>query len=721
LPDWVVAEAHLPPDSTIASLGPEFWTHTNHTSTRLLHYVTFLIHSRAHKIGDIKVFDRPWPSGLAIDAVALSTRSRNALEDAGLIDHYRSIAGLTFKDLAKVPRLGVKSILEITTVIEAAMGLHDRLTASLSPVTPIAEPTPQIPPAPEASSASALLLETLRRPWVDQLSGRDPRFAAFLPVAWGTLEERIEYCLADPNSAAADAATLVRNIDAISALTQKIEAQYLEDALADLLSALMRTRAGPSDAKRLEAMAMRFGWNGNAPSTLQECGDFAGITRERLRQIESKIVKRLPRHPVYMPKLDLAIEILEAAAPRSASEAAYLLQRKGVSRNSFSPAALIETARLLGRETTLAIQTVRGQQLVVAGSNVDGVGTILRIARALSGSAGVASVFQVVDRLAAKNQLQKDLEVEPSKSREPITEDDVRRLLQRAEACEFLDEDWFWFSDIPEKRNRLCNVTMRILSVASPQTISSVREGIRRAFGYRAKSSDRYRSLTVPPVGVLKAFYRQHPDFTLIDEMVGTVRPLDYREHLGSTEQVLVEVFRSAPAGVMDRKSMTQACSERGLNENTLSVYSTYSPIVEHVGVDIWKLRGVRVDPAAVEALREQNELRPRETRLLEYGWTPEGRLWVAWRLPAVQSSIVLGIPGATRRYLSDRTFAAVAKETGRAYGNVSVNAQGSSYGYSPFLRSAGADEGDVLLAEFDISANMVHLDIGDENLLEVD
>jgi hypothetical protein len=166
---------------------------------------------------------------------------------------------------------------------------------------------------------------------------------------------------------------------------------------------------------------------------------------------------------------------------------------------------------------------------------------------------------------------------------------------------------------------------------------------------------------------------------------------------------------------------MTQACSERGLNENTLSVYSTYSPIVEHVGVDIWKLRGVRVDPAAVEALREQNELRPRETRLLEYGWTPEGRLWVAWRLPAVQSSIVLGIPGATRRYLSDRTFAAVAKETGRAYGNVSVNAQGSSYGYSPFLRSAGADEGDVLLAEFDISANMVHLDIGDENLLEVD
>ena len=35
---------------------------------------------------------------------------------------------------------------------------------------------------------------------------------------------------------------------------------------------------------------MRFGFNGNAPMTLQEVGDHMGVTRERIRQIESRII-----------------------------------------------------------------------------------------------------------------------------------------------------------------------------------------------------------------------------------------------------------------------------------------------------------------------------------------------------------------------------------------------------------------------------------------------
>ena len=81
----------------------------------------------------------------------------------------------------------------------------------------------------------------------------------------------------------------------------------------------------------------------------------------------------------------------------------------------------------------------------------------------------------------------------------------------------------------------------------------------------------------------------------------------------------------------------------------------------------------------------------------------------------------MFGIPGAVRRYLNGRSFSAHVKETGRSCGNITINEQGSSYGYTTFLRYSGADTGDVLRAEFDLAQNKVELTIADENVLEQD
>ena len=156
-------------------------------------------------------------------------------------------------------------------------------------------------------------------------------------------------------------------------------------------------------------------------------------------------------------------------------------------------------------------------------------------------------------------------------------------------------------------------------------------------------------------------------------------------------------------------------------NENTPSVYSSYSPIIEHIGVDLWKLRGVHVDPTAVEAVRQQNHLRPREKRLLDYGWTAEGKLWVAWRLPEARSTLVFGVPGAIRRYLADRKFVASSKNLERTFSNISINESGTAYGWNPILRHIGADTDDILLAEFDLTKAVVEISLADEAILEED
>lgn len=47
------------------------------------------------------------------------------------------------------------------------------------------------------------------------------------------------------------------------------------------------------DRKEVSIIKLRFGWYDGSPLTLDEVGDLYGVTRERIRQIEAKVLKRL--------------------------------------------------------------------------------------------------------------------------------------------------------------------------------------------------------------------------------------------------------------------------------------------------------------------------------------------------------------------------------------------------------------------------------------------
>ncbi|TVQ40983.1 MAG: RNA polymerase sigma factor RpoD/SigA [Spirochaetaceae bacterium] len=70
------------------------------------------------------------------------------------------------------------------------------------------------------------------------------------------------------------------------------EAQLIEQALKDDINEVLTTLS----AKESEIIQYRFGLNGRSPLSLKEIGDKYKLTKERIRQIEKKALKRL-QHP----------------------------------------------------------------------------------------------------------------------------------------------------------------------------------------------------------------------------------------------------------------------------------------------------------------------------------------------------------------------------------------------------------------------------------------
>ncbi len=75
--------------------------------------------------------------------------------------------------------------------------------------------------------------------------------------------------------------------------------QLLKDHLDEVLSTLSEREAN--------VLKLRFGLEGNKPMTLEEVGRVFGVTRERIRQIEAKALRKL-KHPSRRKKLQDYLE-----------------------------------------------------------------------------------------------------------------------------------------------------------------------------------------------------------------------------------------------------------------------------------------------------------------------------------------------------------------------------------------------------------------------------
>jgi RNA polymerase sigma factor (sigma-70 family) len=70
-----------------------------------------------------------------------------------------------------------------------------------------------------------------------------------------------------------------------------VELEMMRSSFEQRIQAMVRDL----EEKEREVIRMRFGLDGDEPRTLQEIGEALGLSRERIRQIESKAKEKLRR------------------------------------------------------------------------------------------------------------------------------------------------------------------------------------------------------------------------------------------------------------------------------------------------------------------------------------------------------------------------------------------------------------------------------------------
>lgn len=612
----------------------------------------------------------------------VSPRPRNLLLSA------RGLAGsrrlrVTVAQLAAVENLGAHLFLKILVAGDALSDASEGLT-SKSAGTSSREPREQ-PNAKPSPAVGRVAARVARTRWSSAVAAGDPRLAELISCIDSTAATAQEagVLAAERPVTPGEARRLVHALRELESQVSQMRRLSLRDELRAVVAAIVPAASGQ------QMVIDRLGLSGGAAMTLQEAGDRAGVSRERVRQVEKRFRDSVAASPPWTPVLDKAIRSLRACAPGRLSDGWAVLRERGVVDELLDPRALVAAARAFGKRTGVLIEP--NHDLVLADDvDPDVESRLATRARKLITHWGATTVDEIRAVLASEGYA--------------IDEPLARLLLQRLDGFSWLDEQsgWFWLHT--SARNRLLNQIEKIMAVAGSIAIGELRDGVGRH--HRMKG---FR----PPREVLAVLCEQTGLYRRDgDQIIGGPGLPDWNDVLGTNEATIADVlFRHGP--IMRRDELERrAVDESGLNRSSFYVYLGYSPILGRYAPSVYGLRGAQVSAAQVDALIPS---RARSQVLQDHGWTDSGDIWVAYRVSAAgERSGVLTTPGALKGVVQG-DFQLFAEDE-RPVGTLVV--EDSMWGLSPFFRRFGVEEGDYVVIQISLRERKSTIYAGAADLL---
>ena len=459
----------------------------------------------------------------------------------------------------------------------------------------------------------------------------------------------------------------------------------LEDELFYLTQPLKNIR----DKK----MAMiYFGWDGAEPTTLQNVGDQFLVSRERVRQICSKVEKKWRAQSAVFPTLEETLNLIKDSIPVNTDIMESMITAKGHAKRNISIDGIIKAAHITGMKVAFKIVKISGKKIILSDNLLKTARQIISLAKKSVSHYGVGSIedvsFKIKEEFAGCS----------------CEKDFIISTVKMIKGINWLDEEneWFWLSSVP--RNRLINQIQKILSVSKTIDISELRAGVARHHRMVGFS---------PPSRVLLELCR-HISWCQVDgRSVSSSPPLKWREVLADVERTICTILMEH-GPVKQREVLEEMCLNAGINRDTFYIHLSYSPIITKYGIGLYGLRGAKVYPGYLESLAS-----PRKVyKVLEdFGWTSEGKIWLALKLSqSVIISGVFNVPAAIKEYLQGHYALKTADDN--PIGEIVVR-DSRAWSLGPFFRRRGGEPSDYVVIVFDMVSREAFIYIGDIYLLD--
>jgi transcriptional regulator with XRE-family HTH domain len=354
-----------------------------------------------------------------------------------------------------------------------------------------------------------------------------------------------------------------------------------------------------AEARTAEIFALRYGVAGEDSSILQVIGDNFGLTRERVRQIVDKAIKRLRLTKIETPITDSIFNKILAYLPASVADLDQEFREQ--LGESLSIESLDRFSReILGKGRVHVTERPGGMAKAwdkVVTNPVTHNEAKLRAIR--------DAAFDMI-RSCGGAQINWVAGTASWQCGEVVTAQDILKACRIIPGFHWLVEEdgWFWFGEeMPE--NRVLNLSKKMLAVAGRRLdTEDIQQGLSRARRYYYDPNRPRPIMIEPPFKVVKAILSQVSWVKVIQSDDFVADPMIPVEDVLSDSELQIFKLMLRSGGVMSRYEIKKAT--QGLfSDIMLSVNLDNSPIFSWLEIGVFALRGRQLSITSIQRAME--------------------------------------------------------------------------------------------------------------------
>lgn len=640
-------------------------------SPRVIAKLGDLIISRVNVSGyNRTIQERPLPrppKAIRLEDLPLENRTYNCLRREGFGKRFEELNRHTVGELLAIKAFGAKCLVDLLSSLETFAAREGKLNEKLTE---------------EAIALGAMPEEAAK------IHFSDPRLGSLLrgmDTQANTVTELVNHVVKrrlDPP----DPLRLYQQICEVRRKIGELIQLPLEEELIQVFSPHV-------SARDRQIVAEYYGWDGGGGHTLEELGQKYELSRERIRQVCVRAVKRNRRTKVFTPVLDRTLAFIAQRIPMAADRLKTQLDDAGFSQCGLPLETIQQAAGFLSGEPVFEVVTVGETRLAVSPGTSHIPRAVIQVAKRAVLSYGATTIQE----MAAESSEQCGVKVEPAL---------VVETLQTLSDFKWLDRKRGWFQLECLPQYGLPNMVEKILSVTGQIDVAKLRTAISR---YRRTGR------RTPPCRVLLEFCRQMPEVRVEGNLIIADPPRDWEQVLGGVEAGMVRVLREH-GPVMERGEFEELCIRNGMNRFSFNAIIMCSPVITQYGRSVYGLLGAKVDRRMIQSLSSRKTGTAPTKVLRSYGQIHDGRIYLAYQLSkAAISGGVITVPAAMKDLVAGKFT--IRTVDGHESGTL-VSKNGCAWGLGPVLRGHNAQPGEYLVIVFNARDCEATISIGDENVV---